>query len=170
MDPRSRWRALRVFFTFCVLMVAWVAFSADFGAVGLCAGAVSSAVVALLAYGVFIEEHEAGRRAVLPRLIPAFIYPFILIFSMYAAAFKVLGKVITGSVRPGVVHFRSRLRSDLARVVLAEGITFTPGTIVIDLDEDHYVVHWLDAPTRHSTRAGIEVKGPLEAAIRRIWA
>lgn len=170
MDARGRWRLIRIFAAFLFLSVAWFAFSASFAPFSLAVGLFGSFAIAFEVYDVFIEEHEAARRSFLPRLFPALVFPFLVAAAMYAAAFRVARSVITGKVAPRVVHFRSRLRSDLARVVLAESITFTPGTIVLELDEDHYVVHWLNATTRHSTRSGAEIKGNLEDAVRRIWA
>lgn len=117
----------------------------------------------------FIDEHEAGKNMVFPRLLPALAYPARLVAAMYSSSFATLRTLMTGSAAPRVVHFRTRLKSDLARVVLAEAITFTPGTIVIDLDEDHLIVHWLNSTTRHSRRAGETVKGRLESMIGGMW-
>jgi multicomponent Na+:H+ antiporter subunit E len=169
MDARARWRLIRFLLTFGVLCGFWFLFSGSFSFFSLLSGFVCSAAVAALTYDVFIEEHEAARSAVFPRILPALAYPFKLLWTMYASSFRVLLSVVAGKAAPRVVHFRSRLRSDLARVVLSQSITFTPGTIVIDLDEDHLVVHWLNATTRHSSRAGEEIKGALERVIGRIW-
>ncbi|HSV93517.1 MAG TPA: Na+/H+ antiporter subunit E, partial [Desulfobacterales bacterium] len=59
--------------------------------------------------------------------------------------------------------------SDIARVTLANAITITPGTVTLGLDDDHLVVHWLQARTTHSRRAGELVKGPFEALLRRVF-
>ncbi len=170
MDRGFKWRLLRLAITFTVLAVAWFLFSGSLAPTYIAAGLLGALGIGLLSYDVFIEDYEAARRAVIPRFLPALLYPLRLTLAMYASSFRVLRAVIDGRVSPRVVHFRSKLRSDLARVVLAHSITFTPGTITLDLDEDHYVVHWLFATTRHSGRAGEEVKGDLERAVGRIWS
>jgi multicomponent Na+:H+ antiporter subunit E len=169
MTARRLWKLIRVAATFAVLCVAWLFFSADWSAPSLAAGALCAALFALASYDTFIDEHEAGRNMVFPRALPALAYPFRLVAAMYASSARTLWALISGKASPRVVHFRTRLKSDLARVVLAEAITFTPGTIVIDLDEDHLLVHWLNSTTRHSRRAGEEVKGSLESVIGRLW-
>ncbi|MCP5453018.1 MAG: Na+/H+ antiporter subunit E [Spirochaetaceae bacterium] len=169
MTPRKLWRLVRVAATFCVLCVVWLLFSADGGWLSVLAGVSCAALIALASYDTFIDEHEAGKRMVFPRLLPALAYPARLIGAMYASSFRTLRALAAGSATPRIVHFRTRLKSDLARVVLAEAITFTPGTIVIDLDEDHLLVHWLNSSTRHSRRAGEAVKGRLESMIGRMW-
>ena len=77
--------------------------------------------------------------------------------------------VISGQSNPRVVHFRTRLKSELARVVLANSITLTPGTLTLDLDNDHLIVHWLDAKTIHSHYAAGLIKGHFESWLERIW-
>lgn len=45
---------------------------------------------------------------------------------------------------PVLVTFRTSLKTKTARVVLANSITLTPGTITVTLEENKYVVHCLD--------------------------
>lgn len=170
MDAVRRWKRLRIAITFVALFVAWLVFTVNPAPASLAAGLAVSFLIAWGSYSVFIEDYEAGRRSLFPRLLPALAYFFLLIASLYASSARVLVAVITGRCSPRVVHFRTRLRADLARAVLAESITFTPGTIVLELDEDHLVVHWLFATTRHSARAGEEIKGRFERLLRRVWA
>jgi len=88
---------------------------------------------------------------------------------MYVASFRVLVRILKGDINPRIVHFRTRLKTDIARVALSSSITLTPGTITLDLDDDHLVVHWLDAETTHSRYAGRLIKGAYEKLLRRVW-
>ena len=47
-------------------------------------------------------------------------------------------------MEPVVIKFRSTLKSELARVILANSITLTPGTITVRLQYDELTVHCLD--------------------------
>ena len=47
-------------------------------------------------------------------------------------------------VEPQIVHFTSGLKSEFARVVLANSITLTPGTITVNLEGNEFYVHCLD--------------------------
>lgn len=53
---------------------------------------------------------------------------------------------------PVIVRFKSELKTDFARVLLANCITLTPGTYTVMLEGDTYTVHALDK----SIAAGIE--------------
>ncbi len=47
-------------------------------------------------------------------------------------------------VDPVVVRFRTKLKTRVAKALLANSITLTPGTITVALEEDTYTVHCLD--------------------------
>ena len=73
-------------------------------------------------------------------------YVFVLIKEILKAN-AVVFKMIYSSkyeIEPVVIHFRTHLTSNFARVLLANSITLTPGTITVSLMGDEYVVHCLD--------------------------
>lgn len=47
-------------------------------------------------------------------------------------------------IHPVMVSFHTTLKSSLARVILTNSITLTPGTITVSLQEDEVIVHCLD--------------------------
>lgn len=49
-------------------------------------------------------------------------------------------------INPGVVQLRTKLGSDLGRLLLANSITLTPGTLTVSVDADRLLVHWIDCP------------------------
>lgn len=61
-------------------------------------------------------------------------------------------------VEPVIVRFRTDLRSRGARVLLANSITLTPGTITVSLKEDEYTVHCLDRRFSEGLSDGVFVK------------
>jgi multicomponent Na+:H+ antiporter subunit E len=52
------------------------------------------------------------------------------------ANLDVAKRVITGDINPGIVKFNPRLKTDLGRMMLANSITLTPGTLTVDIDDD----------------------------------
>jgi len=144
-------------------------FSGNFVPASLIIGLCFSFAVAVLTYGIFIDEKEADRKGLLPRFHILFFYLIYLLIKMYLASFKVLFNVVRGHINPRVVHFRTKLKSDLARVILTNSITLTPGTITLSIDDDHLVVHWLDSKTTHSKYAGLLIKGTMEKMLKRTF-
>ena len=47
-------------------------------------------------------------------------------------------------IDPQLVYFRSGIKNEGLRVLLANSITFTPGTITVEMDGDLFRVHGLD--------------------------
>lgn len=58
------------------------------------------------------------------------------------------------ALSPRVLRVESGQSSDLARVVLGNAITLTPGTVTLDLDGDTVLVHALTAESAADVEAG----------------
>lgn len=168
-DRVRRWNVVRFFLTTVYLLAGWILFTWSLDPVRVATGLAVSLIVASFTWSIFIEDHDVARRSQFPRPHTLVVYIGVLIFQMYVSSFKVLWRIVRGKINPGVVHFRTRLRSDVARVVLSSSITLTPGTITLLLDDDHLIVHWLHAKTTHSRYARKLIAQPFEELLRRIW-
>ena len=73
-------------------------------------------------------------------------YIFVLLKEILKANATVFKMVYSAKYHfePAVVHFTTTLNSNFARVLLANSITLTPGTITVSLQDNEYVVHCLD--------------------------
>lgn len=73
-------------------------------------------------------------------------YLFILVKEIIKANVTVIGMIFSSryELEPAVVRFRTNLQSKFARVMLANSITLTPGTITISMVDGEYIVHCLD--------------------------
>lgn len=169
MTSRTKWIVVRIIITTFYLLAGWILFTGSFDLSSLLLGASFALVVALLTYNSFIAESEAAWKSLVPRLHWGVAYLFILLYKLYVSSFQVFFSMITRRYNPRVVHFRTRLRSEIARSAVATSITMTPGTMTLELDEDHLVVHWLDSKTTHSRYAGELIKGGFEGVLRKIW-
>jgi multicomponent Na+:H+ antiporter subunit E len=169
MTRETRWDVVRVALTATYLMLGWLLFTWNLTPGSLTLGFLHSLIVALLTFPFFVESDEAALRSHVPRIELLGVFALVLVFNMYVASFKVLWQIMRGRIKPGVVHFRTRLRTDIARVALTSSITLTPGTITLYLDDDHLIVHWLDARTTHSKYAANLIAGPYEKLLRHIW-
>lgn len=74
------------------------------------------------------------------------VYIMVLIKEIIKANVAVMKLIVSGRevVEPVMVTFKTTLHSKLARVILANSITLTPGTITVSLDNDELIVHCLD--------------------------
>lgn len=84
------------------------------------------------------------------------------------ANLDVAKRVITGKINPGIVKITPRLRTDLARLMLANSITLTPGTLTVHIDDrtGDFYVHWINVKTPEPK--GEDVYRSFEKWVRRI--
>lgn len=169
MTTTLKWAIVRIILTALYLFAGWLLFTGSFAPRSLYMGAAFSLLISLTTFKIFIDDSEAARAALLPKVHLLVVYILLLLYSLYRSSFRTAFSVLSGNYNPRVVHFRTRLNSEIARSVLSGSITLTPGTITLELTEDHLVVHWLNAVTTHSRYAGELVKGTMEKILRKIW-
>ncbi len=126
-----------------VLLAVWLLLTRPVNTPELVVGLIVAALIAVLpAPGAEVYEE-------LPltpkRIIFAIAYIGVFLAAMVRAnldvAFRVLHPRLP--INPGIVRVRTRLKSRLGRLILANSITLTPGTITVDLDGEDLFVHWL---------------------------
>lgn len=73
-------------------------------------------------------------------------YLILLIEEIVKANVTVMRMVVSGNqdLQPVIVTFHTSLKTEVARVILANSITLTPGTITVSLEGDELTVHCLD--------------------------
>jgi multicomponent Na+:H+ antiporter subunit E len=67
-------------------------------------------------------------------------------------------------IEPMLVRFTSRQPNVVARVILGNSITLTPGTFTLEIDGDHFLVHALTRDTEEGL-----VNGDMEARVGRLY-
>lgn len=79
--------------------------------------------------------------------VPAFAqYLYYLVKEIITANLAVSRMILTRKERmePVIVHVHTDLKSETARVILANSITLTPGTITVSMTDNDLLVHCLD--------------------------
>ncbi len=86
-------------------------------------------------------------------------YVFVLFKEIIKANFVVIKMIMSSryEIEPAVVRFKTDLKTTPARIMLANCITLTPGTITVSLEENEYVVHCLDKSLAEGINSSIFV-------------
>ena len=73
-------------------------------------------------------------------------YIIVLFWEIIKANFDVAYRVIHPKmpIKPGIVVIETHLKSDLAKMILANSITLTPGTFTLDVIGDKLLIHWIN--------------------------
>ena len=83
-------------------------------------------------------------------LAPVSLLLYLLVFfkQLLIANLDMARRVVSPGlpINPGVVTVKTGLTSRLGKLLLANSITLTPGTLSVDVTGDELVVHWIDCP------------------------
>ncbi len=92
-------------------------------------------------------------------------YVVLLLREIIKANLAIIPKILTveEEMEPCLVTFRTSLKTDFARMLLANSITLTPGTITVALKGDEYTIHCLDT----SLAEGLE-NSDFEKALKKL--
>jgi multicomponent Na+:H+ antiporter subunit E len=129
---------------FFILLIVWLLLTATFHYQEFWIGVVAALLIALFTNEFYLR---LGFPPITPKRFVYFIwYILILFFEIIKANFDVALRVIRPSlpINPGVVIIQTKLKSDIAKTVLANSITLTPGTFTLDIQEDKLLIHWID--------------------------
>ena len=87
-------------------------------------------------------------------------YILVLIWEIIKANIATIKMIFSTRyiTEPVIVRFTTDLKTETAKVVLANSITLTPGTITVSLDGDEFVVHCLDKDFSEGLNDSIFVK------------
>jgi multicomponent Na+:H+ antiporter subunit E len=136
-----------------LLYLLWVLLSGKFEVYHLGVGVVVVAFVVWQKRG--LPEMQSSE---LPRLRYSRVLPYAgwLLWQMMISAVQVALVVIhpRRHLDPQLIQFQSLQPSLLANVVFANSITLTPGTLTIELHDNHLVVHALTARTAADLLSG----------------
>ena len=85
------------------------------------------------------------------------------------ANLDVAKRVITGEINPGIVKFNPRLKTEMGRMMLANSITLTPGTLTVDIDDDGvFYIHVINLTSPAAEAEEEAICGPFGQWARRI--
>ena len=106
-------------------------------------------VVAFLMFGFvckFMDYSWRNEKLLIQRSGYFLLYLGNLLIEIVRANVSVCHFVLSDrdEIHPVMVSFHTTLKSSLARVILTNSITLTPGTITVSLQGDEVIVHCLD--------------------------
>jgi multicomponent Na+:H+ antiporter subunit E len=153
---------------FILSFIFWLLLTFDFTVANLIVGAVASIICALF-FGKFFITNVY--KLLQPRRYFWFIvYLFIFIWECIKANLDVAYRVLHPAmpIRPGIVKVKTTLKSDMAKMLLANSITMTPGTISVDIIDDYLYIHWIYIRSEDPEIYTPIITGAFEKYIKRI--
>lgn len=157
--------------TFFIMLGLWVVMSGKFDLFHLALGALSSALVAAISHDLLFRERDRTFGA---RLLEGWrflgyvgwLFGQIVTANIHLISLSLSPRALA-RIDPRIISFRTCLKGDFARFVLANSITLTPGTVTIRIQDDIFYVHAIN-PQAVGDLAG-EVMSEMERRVALVF-
>ena len=159
----------QLFNLWLTLFVIWLIANNSLGLDIMLTGA---ALAALLAVAFAPFSGAYAHISWTPRvLLNVLLYFAVFIEELVRANLNVLRLVLSPRIHiePGIIEIQTTLKSPLGRLVLANSITLTPGTLVVDIKDDTLFIHWINVSARDPVSATRKIAGRFEKYLEVIY-
>jgi multicomponent Na+:H+ antiporter subunit E len=153
-----------------ILFLIWLAFTSTFQSQEVLVGAITTFLVVL--FTLKYLDGCCNLSFLAPRRFFNIIkYVVVFIIEMIKANFDVARRVISPSlpINPGIVKIKTQLKTDYAKMVLANSITLTPGTLSVDIIDDYIYIHWIDVKSTDPEQAFKDIAETFEKILLKIF-
>lgn len=130
---------------YLLYFIVWIIFAGDITLEICIFGAVIA--VAIFAFTCkFMDYSIEKEKKNLKKSFQFLHYIVVLVKEILMANVQTIKMILSEKeeVKPTLVDFKTDIKSETGKVLLANSITLTPGTITVELDDSGYVVHCLD--------------------------
>ncbi|MCK5169960.1 MAG: Na+/H+ antiporter subunit E [Bacteroidales bacterium] len=129
---------------FIILFIIWVLLNNSFQFELIIIGFVLSLIISIL-FGRHIQIFNELK--FIPKsFLNTILYLFVFLIELIKSNLDVARRVITPSlpINPGIIKTKTKLKSKMGRMILANSITLTPGTLTVDIEDDIMYIHCID--------------------------
>jgi multicomponent Na+:H+ antiporter subunit E len=129
-----------------LFFVFWVILNGRFTLEVVVLGVIVTVIISLFFYRFIGLSHSTEKKLFI-KTFSVLGYVYALIIEMIKANIQMIKLVLSPVIetKPQIKYFDSPVRSDIAKVALATSINLTPGTILVELEENRFGVHSIDA-------------------------
>lgn len=117
-------------------------------------------------------EEKFALSTMIRRFAWLLVYIPVFLWYMFLSNLDVLYRVIHPDmpIRPGIVKVKTNLKTAVARTMLANSITLTPGTLTVDMTDDGYLyIHWINVKNEDIEGATKAIVTRFERILRRAF-
>jgi len=157
-------------YLFFILMIIWLALTSSFHWQELLAGGMVSLLLAIILQKTY---HNLGLPPLSIKRITYFLlYIAVLFKEIIRANLDVAYRVIHPRmpIKPGIVVIKTTLKQDIAKTMLANSITLTPGTFTLDILGDQLLIHWINVQAEETEEATRIIRDRFEKYLKVIFA
>lgn len=167
-EPTHRLR--NFVYLFFILLIVWLALTSSFHWQELSVGIFISLILSLI-----LKKNYLGLGLPafsIKRIAFSFVYIVVLFKEVVKANLDVAYRVIHPKlpIKPGIVVIKTALKHDIAKMILANSITLTPGTFTLDILGDTLLIHWINVQSENEDEATRIIGEKFEKYLKVIFA
>lgn len=134
---------MRKLVLFIVTFILWLLLTHTLRTQFVITGVIVSLLTAFLFGNMFVKNWNKVFQ--IKRYLWFLWYLVIFIWECIKANFDVAYRVLHPAlpIKPGIVKAKVKLKTDIARTILANSITMTPGTLSVDIIGEYMFIHWI---------------------------
>ena len=158
-----------VIVSFLIAFIFWILLNNTFDPLILALGAGLSLMLSL----IFCARCDVFSEI---KLTPAaffytLVYLGVFLKELIKSNLDVARRVVTPSlpINPGIVEAKTNLKSKMGRMILANSITLTPGTLTIDIVDNTLYIHWIDVQAEDIEGATQQIVRKFEKYLEKIY-
>ena len=158
-----------IILSFILLLVTWLLLNSKFDIATIGIGVIVSLFISIAVCSkceIFSEVNVSPKG-----ILYFFMYFFVFMGALIKSNLDVARRVISPSlpINPGIVEVETKLKSKIGRLVLANSITLTPGTLSIDITDDKIYIHWINVTGADKENATKEIVKTFEKYLEVIY-
>jgi len=167
--PKENHRIRNFLYLFILLVLIWLALTSTLHWQELTVGIVTSLIISFFLSKTYLKLSLPPLS--IKRIAFFFIYIGVLFKEIITANIDVAYRIIHPKmpIKPGIVVIKTSLRQDVAKMILANSITLTPGTFTLDIIEDRLLIHWINVKTEDINEATKMIGEKFEKYLRVIF-
>ncbi|MEE4199043.1 MAG: Na+/H+ antiporter subunit E [Bacteroidales bacterium] len=154
---------------FIISLILWLLLSFNLTSSNIIVGVIASLITTIIFGKYFIKDVSPFLQP--QRYFWLIVYLFIFIWECIKANFDVAYRVLHPAmpIKPGIVKVKLNLKTNIAKTILANSITMTPGTISVDIIDDIIYVHWIYVSSEDPEVYSQKISGRFEKYIKKIF-
>ncbi|MGM0531053.1 MAG: Na+/H+ antiporter subunit E [Bacteroidota bacterium] len=154
---------------FIITLIFWLLITFSLTLANIIVGVIAALITSYLFGRYFVTDVKKFLQP--KRYAWLILYIFIFLWECIKANFDVAYRVLHPAmpIRPGIVKVQLKIKTDIAKTMLANSITMTPGTIAVDVKDDIMYVHWIYVSSEDPEVYTRKVSGRFEDYIQKIF-
>ena len=135
---------MKFLFTFVGLSIFWLLMSGVYKPLVIAFGFIS--VILVLLVNIRMNKHDSSPVKIDLRLIESFRYAIWLLYEILKSNLQVAKMILNRKkeIKAKFVDINLSQKTELGKVIFANSITLTPGTVAIEIEDNLMIVHALD--------------------------